>query len=30
MYRPQYQGTNVVYVVDSMDQGADPNVEFYE
>lgn len=29
-YRPQYQGTTVVYVVDSMDEGADPNVEFEE
>jgi hypothetical protein len=29
-YRPAYQGTTVVYVVDSIDSGADTNVEFYE
>lgn len=29
-YRPSYQGTNVVYVVDSIDPGADTNVEFEE
>ena len=29
-YRPQYQGTTVVYVVDSMDPGANTNVEFEE
>jgi len=29
-YRPVYQGTTVVYVVDSIDAGADTNVEFEE
>jgi len=29
-YRPVYQGTTVVYVVDKMDDGADVNVEFEE
>ena len=29
-YRPAYQGTTVVYVVDSIDAGADTNVEFLE
>jgi len=29
-YRPVYQGTTVVYVVDSMDPGANTNVEFEE
>lgn len=27
-YRPTYQGTTVVYVVESIDSGADTNVEF--
>lgn len=27
-YRPSYQGTTVVYVVDTIEQGADTNVEF--
>ncbi len=29
-YRPAYQGTTVVYVVDRIDDGADTNVEFEE
>jgi hypothetical protein len=29
-YQPQYQGTNVVYVVSDIDPGADTNVEFEE
>ena len=29
-YKPVYQGTQVVYVVDSIDPGADTNVEFEE
>ena len=29
-YRPVYQGTTVVYIVDDIDSGADTNVEFYE
>lgn len=29
-YRPAYQGTTVVYVVDRIDAGADTNVEFEE
>jgi hypothetical protein len=29
-YRPTYQGTTVVYVVDTIDAGADTNVEFEE
>lgn len=29
-YRPSYQGTTVVYVVDTIDPGADTNVEFEE
>ena len=29
-YTPQQQGTNVVYVVSSIDPGADTNVEFEE
>jgi hypothetical protein len=29
-YRPVYQGTTVVYVVDNIDDGADVNVEFEE
>jgi len=29
-YQPQYQGTNVVYVVHQVDPGADTNVEFEE
>lgn len=27
-YRPTYQGTTVVYIVDDIDQGANTNVEF--
>ena len=27
-YRPAYQGTTVVYIVDTIDAGADTNVEF--
>lgn len=29
-YRPAYQGTTVVYVVDEIEPGADTNVEFEE
>lgn len=29
-YKPHYQGTTVVYVVDQVDAGADTNVEFEE
>jgi len=29
-YRPSYQGTTVVYVVDSIDAGANTDVEFEE
>jgi hypothetical protein len=29
-YRPAYQGTTVVYVVDTIDQGANTSVEFEE
>ena len=29
-YRPVYQGTTVVYVVDQVDPGANTNVEVYE
>jgi hypothetical protein len=29
-YRPAYQGTTVVYIVDEIDSGADTNVEFEE
>jgi hypothetical protein len=29
-YQPVYQGTTVVYVVDSIDPGADTNPEFEE
>ena len=29
-YRPSYQGTTVVYIVDSIEPGADTNVEFEE
>jgi hypothetical protein len=29
-YRPVYQGTTVVYIVDDIDAGADTNVEFEE
>jgi len=29
-YRPTYQGTTVVYIVDDIDEGADTNVEFEE
>jgi len=29
-YRPVYQGTTVVYVVDDIDSGADTDVEFEE
>ena len=29
-YRPAYQGTTVVYIVDTIDAGADVNVEFEE
>ena len=29
-YRPVYQGTTVVYVVEDIDSGADTNVEFEE
>ena len=29
-YRPTYQGTTVVYVVDQMEPGANTNVEFEE
>ena len=29
-YRPGYQGTTVVYVVDDIESGADTEVEFYE
>ncbi len=29
-YRPMYHGTTVVYVVDSIDAGAETNVEFEE
>ncbi len=29
-YRPVYQGTTVVYIVDDIDSGADTNVVFYE
>ncbi len=29
-YRPVYQGTTVVYIVDTIDAGADTNVEFEE
>ncbi len=29
-YRPVHQGTTVVYVVDHMDSGANPNVEIEE
>jgi len=29
-YRPAYQGTTVVYVVEEIEQGADTNVEFEE
>jgi hypothetical protein len=29
-YRPAYQGTTVVYIVDTIDPGADTNVEFEE
>lgn len=29
-YRPVYQGTTVVYVVEDIDSGADTNVEFQE
>jgi hypothetical protein len=29
-YQPQQQGNTVVYVVDSVDPGAETNVEFYE
>ena len=29
-YRPAYQGTTVVYVVDTVEAGADTNVEFEE
>jgi hypothetical protein len=29
-YRPVYQGTTVVYIVDDIDSGADTNVEFEE
>ena len=29
-YRPTYQGTDVVYVVEDIDDGADTNVEFEE
>ena len=29
-YRPVHQGTTVVYVVDHMDEGANPNVEIEE
>jgi len=29
-YKPVYQGTTVVYVVDSIEPGADTNVEFEE
>ncbi|MEH6593836.1 MAG: hypothetical protein V7746_26450 [Halioglobus sp.] len=27
-YRPSYQGTTVVYVVEDIESGADTNVEF--
>jgi len=29
-YRPSYQGTTVVYVVETIEQGADTNIEFEE
>lgn len=29
-YRPAYQGTTVVYIVDEIEPGADTNVEFEE
>ncbi len=29
-YRPTYQGTTVVYIVEDIDAGADTNVEFEE
>jgi len=29
-YRPVYQGTTVVYIVDTIDAGAETNVEFEE
>lgn len=29
-YRPAYQGTTVVYVVDDIEAGAETEVEFYE
>ena len=29
-YRPVYQGTTVVYIVEDIDEGADTNVEFEE
>ena len=29
-YRPTYQGTTVVYIVEDIDSGADTNVEFEE
>lgn len=29
-YRPTYQGTTVIYIVEDIDDGADTNVEFEE
>ena len=29
-YRPAYQGTTVIYIVETIDTGADTNVEFEE
>jgi hypothetical protein len=29
-YRPAYQGTTVVYIVDTIDSGANTNIEFEE
>lgn len=29
-YRPAYQGTTVVYIVDEIESGADTNILFYE
>lgn len=29
-YRPAYQGTTVIYIVEDIDSGADTNVEFEE
>ena len=29
-YRPSYQGTTIVYIVEDIDDGADTNVEFEE